>query len=86
MSLVLMATTAILLAAIVLIEFRAVREGDERRHHAPGYAAALGGLVLIGVGIALAIVEAAVLALVVSLAGLGAVAFGASRHHPSPVH
>ena len=57
MSLVLMLSMVILLAAVVLIEFRAIREGDERRRHAPGYALVMGGLVMIGIGIAAALTD-----------------------------
>ena len=52
MSWVFTVSIGVLLAAIVLIEYRAIRAGDERRHHAPGYAFALGGLIVNGIGIA----------------------------------
>ena len=74
MSLVLMVSMVILLAAVVLIEFRAIREGDERRQHAPGYALVMGGLVMIGIGIAAAMTDEGFVAVLVSLAGLLAVA------------
>ena len=80
MSWVFMVSIAILLAAIVFIEVRAVRAGDERRHHAPGYAVVMGGLVVIGVGIAAAVSEQVVIALLASSAGLIAVVRGATRH------
>ena len=51
MSWVFLASIGVLIAAIVLIEVRAVRAGDERQHHAPGYAFVMGGLILIGIGI-----------------------------------
>jgi hypothetical protein len=80
MSWVLVVSMAILAAAVVLIEIRAVREGDERRRHAPGYALVMGGLIIIGLGIAAALTEAGASALLVSMAGLAVVALGATRH------
>jgi hypothetical protein len=80
MSWVLLVTMAILLAAIVLIEVRAIREGDERRRHAPGYALTLIGLVAIAIGIAEAISNHGPTALVLAGAGLVTVALGATRH------
>ena len=72
--------------AIVLIEIRAIRAGDERRHHAPGYALVMGGLIVIGIGIAAAASEQVAIALLASLAGLGAVALGATRHTEAAAH
>ena len=86
MSWVFMVTIAILLAAVVLIEYRAVREGDERDHHAPGYQLVLGGLILIAIGIAAAARDGGVMALAVSSAGLMAVALGATRHKEATAH
>lgn len=86
MSWVFMASLAVLLAAIVLIEYRAIRTGDERRHHAPGYALVMGGLVMIGIGIAAAVSEQAAPALLASCAGLGAVAIGAVRGTEAAAH
>ena len=86
MSWVLMVTVAIFLAAAVLIEIRAVREGDERRRHAPGYALTLIGLVAIAMGIATAIGEESVMALLLAAGGLVAVALGATRHDVVAVH
>ena len=80
MSWVLLVTMAILLAAVVLIEIRAIREGDERRRHAPGYALTLVGLVAIAIGIAEAISDQGPVALVLASAGLVTVALGATRH------
>ena len=80
MSWVFMVSIVIFLAAIVLIEVRAVRAGDERRHHAPGYALVMGGLVLIGFGIAAAVTDEGAFALLLSAAGLICVALGATRH------
>lgn len=86
MSWVFMVSVAILVAAVVLIEFRAVREGDERRHHAPGYALVMGGLFMISIGIAAALTEGAALALLASSAGLVAVVLGATRHKEIATH
>ncbi len=86
MSWVFMVSIAVLLTAVVLIEYRAIRAGDERRHHAPGYALVLGGLVVIGLGIAAAVSEQVTVALLASLAGLGAVALGATRHKEAAAH
>jgi hypothetical protein len=80
MSLVLMLSVVIMLAAVVLIEFRAIREGDERRRHAPGYALVMGGLVMIGIGIAAALTDEGFVAVLVSLAGLLAVALATTQH------
>jgi hypothetical protein len=86
MSWVFMASVVVLIAAIVLIEVRAVRAGDERRRHAPGYALVMGGLIVIGVGIAAAVSEQVVIALFASSAGLVAVALGATRHKEATAH
>jgi len=86
MSWVFMVSIAILVAAIVLIEARAIRAGDERRHHAPGYALVMGGLIVIGVGIAAAVSEQVVIALLASSVGLLAVVLGATRHSEAPAH
>jgi hypothetical protein len=86
MSLIFLVSIAILLVAIVLIELRAVREGDERRHHAPGYAFVIGGLVFIGIGIAMAVSEASGPSLAFSVLGLIAVVYGATRHHGPTTH
>ena len=86
MSWVFVVSVALLVAAIVLIEIRAVRTGDERQHHAPGYALVMGGLVVIGVGIAAAMSEHAVIALLASTAGLLLVALGSTRHKEAIAH
>ena len=80
MSWVFLVSIAALLVAIVLIELRAVRMGDERSRHAPGYALVMGGLVMIGMGIAAAVSEQALPALLASSAGLVLVVLGATRH------
>jgi len=86
MSWVFLVSVALLLAAIVLIELRAVRTGDERQHHAPGYAFVMGGLILIGLGIAAAVSEQVVSSLLASSAGLIAVVLGATRHKEAIAH
>ena len=86
MSWVFMVSIAILLVAIVLIEVRAVRVGDEREHHAPGYALVMGGLVAIGLGIAAAMSEQEAIALLASSAGLLAVVLGATRNREAIAH
>jgi hypothetical protein len=86
MSWVIVASIALLITAIVLIEARALRTGDERRHHAPGYALTMGGVVLIGIGISAAILELVVVALIASAAGLLSVVLGATRHPQAPAH
>lgn len=86
MSWVFMVSIVVLLLAIVLIEFRAVRMGDERAHHAPGYALVMGGLVVIGIGIAAAVSGQAAIALLLSSAGLLSVALGATRHREAIAH
>ena len=86
MSWVFVVTVAILLAAVVLNELRAIREGDEREHHAPGYALVLGGLIVIATGIAAAMSEHVVVALVASSAGLVVVLLGATRHREATAH
>lgn len=86
MSWVFMVSVAILVAAVVLIEIRAVRAGDERQHHAPGYALVMGGLIVIGVGIAAAASEQAVIALLASSIGLLFVVLGATRHTEAAAH
>ena len=86
MSWVFMVSIAILLLAVVLIEFRAIREGDERQHHAPGYALVLGGVVVIGIGVAAAASDQTAIALLASAAGLISVVLGATRHTEATAH
>lgn len=86
MSWVFMMSIAVLLAAILLIEYRAIRAGDERRHHAPGYMLVLGGLVMISIGIAAASSEQAAIALLASCAGLAVVVIGAARGTEATAH
>ena len=77
---------AVLLVAIVLIEIRAIRMGDERVHHAPGYALVMGGLIVIGLGIAAAASEQVAVALLASSAGLLSVVLGATRNGEVTAH
>ena len=70
----------------MLIELRAIRMGDERKHHAPGYALVMGGLVAIGLGIAAAMSEQEAIALLASSAGLLSVVLGATRHREAIAH
>ena len=86
MSWVFMLSLVVLLAAILLIEYRAIRAGDERRHHAPGYMLVLGGLVMISIGIAAASSEQVAVALLASCVGLGAVVIGAARGTEATAH
>ncbi len=80
MSWVLIASLVVLVAAIVLIEYRAIRIGDERRSHAPGYSTVLIGLALIGAGVAGAATGWHETALLTSAFGLALVAVGALQH------
>ncbi len=86
MSWVFMVSIVVLLAAVVLIEYRAIRAGDERRRHAPGYAFVLGGLVVISIGIAAAASEQVAVALIASLAGLVLVVLGVIRGNEAAIH
>lgn len=86
MSWVFMVSIVVLVAAVALIEYRAVRAGDERSHHAPGYAYVMGGLIVIGIGIAAAVNELVLVALLASTVGLGAVVFGATRRKEATAH
>lgn len=86
MSWVFVVSIALLIAAVVLIEVRAVRAGDERRHHAPGYGLVLGGLILIGVGIAAAMSEQAVISLLAAPGGLLLVVLGTARQRQAVAH
>ncbi len=86
MSWVFVVSVAVLLTAVVLVEVRAVRAGDERWHHAPGYALVMGGLIAIGIGIAAAVSEQSVIALSMSSAGLLSVVLGATRQRETTAH
>jgi len=86
MSWVFMVSVVVLLIATVLIELRAVRIGDERRHHAPGYALVMGGIIVIGVGIAAAVAQRVPIALLASCTGLLTVALGVTRPRGLHVH
>jgi hypothetical protein len=80
MSWVLVVSLTLLAVAVVLVEFRAIRQGDERRHAAPGFVLVTCGVFMLAIGIAAAIADDSGIALLASLAGLGAVALGAARH------
>ena len=80
MSWVLIASLVVLVAAIVLVEYRAIRVGDERRSHAPGYSTVLIGLALISVGVAGAATGGYGMALLSSAFGLAIVTVGALQH------
>ena len=80
MSWILIASLVVLVAAVVLVEYRAVRVGDERRSHAPGYSSVLIGLALIGVGVAGAASGWHGTALLTSAFGLALVTVGALQH------
>ncbi len=86
MSWVFVVSVAVLLTAVVLVEVRAVRTGDERWHHAPGYALVMGGLIVIGIGIAAAMSEQSAIALLASSAGLLSVVLGATRQREATAH
>jgi hypothetical protein len=86
MSSILMVTLALLAIAVVLIELRAVREGDERRRTAPGFALVTCGVFMLALGVAAAIAGDEAVALLASLAGLSVVALGASRHREATAH
>lgn len=87
MSWILLVTITFLLAAILLIELRAVHAGDERQHHAPGYVLVLGGLVAIASGIAMALTDEALFALLFSTLGFIAVGLGTIRgYEPAGPH
>ena len=86
MSWVLMVSIAILGAAVMLIEMRALREVDDNERHAPGFALVMGGLVMISIGIAAAVTEGAPLALLASSFGLVAVVFGTTRSTEITAH
>jgi hypothetical protein len=81
-----MVSVVVVIAAVVLIEFRAIRTGDERVHHAPGYGFVLGGLIVIAIGVAGAAAESSVVALVALAAGLLSVVLGTTRHREAAAH
>ena len=88
MTWILLLTITFMLAAIVLIELRAVRAGDEREHHAPGYAYVLIGLVALSSAIGMALMDQTLFAMLLSTVGLmsvGVGTLGEQRHagsHP----
>lgn len=86
MSWILVATLIIFTVAVVLIELRAVREGDERRHTAPGFVLVTIGVFMLALGVAAAIAEDEMIALATVSAGLVAVALGATSRGPAAAH
>jgi hypothetical protein len=86
MSAVFLVSMVTLALGVVIIEVRAIRQGDERQHHAPGYGLVLGGLIMLGIGVAAAASEHTVIALLATGLGLVAVLAGATRHGAAPVH
>jgi hypothetical protein len=86
MSWVLLASLVVLMAAILLIEYRAIRIGDERRSRAPGYSTVLIGLALIGAGVAGAATGWYGAALLTSAFGLALVTVGALQHREATFH
>ena len=81
-----MTTLIIFTVAVVLIELRALREGDERRHTAPGFVLVTIGVFMLAIGIAAAIAADETIALATASAGLVAVALGASAHRHAAAH
>jgi hypothetical protein len=75
-----------LVVAVVFVEYRAIRTGDERGHPAPGHDLVMIGLIAIGVGIAAAATEHTLVALAALAAGLAAVIVGALRHAEATAH
>jgi hypothetical protein len=86
MSWVLIVCLAILAAGVVLIERRAVREGDERKRTAPGFAFVTLGVFMLAVGVAAAIAGDEPVALASSSLGLVSVVLGFSRHRAVVAH
>jgi hypothetical protein len=86
MSWILVVSLAVLAIAVLLIERRAIREGDERKRTAPGFATVTCGVFMIAIGLAAAIADDALIALVASAAGLVAVVLGFTRHPEVPAH
>jgi hypothetical protein len=86
MSWVLVVALVLFAIALVLVEVRAVRTGDEREHAAPGFLAVTCGVFLLAIGVAAAIAGDETVALATSAIGLAAVALGASSQHGVPSH
>jgi hypothetical protein len=86
MSSILVVALALLAIAVVLIELRALREGDERERTAPGFALVTCGVFMLALGVAAAVAGDEPLALIASLAGLATVALGATRHRQVTAH
>jgi hypothetical protein len=86
MSWILIVTLAIFGLALVLIEVRAIRTGDERQHAAPGFLAVTCGVILLALGVAAAIAGDETIALATSVVGLTAVTLGVATRRRVPSH
>lgn len=86
MSWIMVVSLAIFGLALVLIEVRAVRTGDERQHAGPGFVSITCGVILLALGLAAAIAGHETIALASSAIGLAAVALGASARHGVSAH
>ena len=86
MSWVFLVSLACLVLAVVFIEYRALRAGDERGHPVPGHDLVMVGLIAVGIGIAAAVSEQTLLALLASSVGLVTVIAGAFRHAEASAH
>jgi hypothetical protein len=86
MSWILIVSLAIFGLALVLIEVRAIRTGDERQHAAPGFLAVTCGVILLALGIGAAIAGDETIALATSAIGLAAVTLGVSARRRVPSH
>lgn len=86
MSWVLVVSLVLFAVALVLIEVRAIRAGDERQHAAPGFLSVTCGVFLLALGVAAAIAGDETVALATSAIGLAAVALGASAQRGAHSH
>jgi hypothetical protein len=86
MSWVLIVCLAIFAVAVILIERRAVREGDERKRTAPGFVFVTLGVFLLAIGVAAALADDESIALASSGLGLVSVVLGFSRHREVAAH
>jgi hypothetical protein len=86
MSWILIVSLAIFGLALVLIEVRAIRTGDERQQAGPGFLSVTCGVILLALGVAAAIAGDETIALATSAVGLAAVAVGASARRRVPSH
>jgi hypothetical protein len=86
MSWILIVSLVIFGLALVLIEVRAIRTGDERQHAAPGFLAVTCGVILLALGVGAAIAGDETIALATSVVGLAAVTIGVSARRRVPSH